>query len=93
MNRYKYTGLVGKDKYNITLYPIVEENDSDIYIIAPKWTRLDSLAEIYYRDVTKWVIIARANNLDGDSLYIDEPIRLRIPIDPNLFISKLEDES
>ena len=95
MDRYKFTETSTKDKYNFTTYPIVEKTDTDIYIIAPKWTRLDVLADIYYKDVSKWVIIAKANEnvIDGDSLSINEPTRLRIPRDSGQFMSGLEDEA
>lgn len=91
MNRYAFTKTIG-DKLNNTFYPDIPEKETDIYVIVPKWTRLDLLANKYYQDPSLWFIIASINNLNGDSLFISEPTRLRIPIDPYDFISALERE-
>ena len=93
MDRYKFTNILDKGKYDITFYPKLEKSDSDIYIIANKWSRLDTLAYKYYNDVTLWPIIAKANNLSGDSLVINTPTRLRIPKNITIFLSGLEDEN
>lgn len=93
MDRYKFTKIKDKNKYDITFYPIIEETETDKYIIAPKWSRLDNLAYTHYNDVTLWVVIAKANNLPADSLVINEPIRLRIPKDGSNFIKGLEEEN
>jgi len=36
MDRYKFTKIKDKNKYDITFYPIIEETETDKYIIAPK---------------------------------------------------------
>lgn len=75
------TSTDGKRYYNGTLYPLITPRNSDIYVITTVGDRLDILADQYYKDSKMWWIIASANNLRKDSLFITPGTQLRIPID------------
>lgn len=81
MDRYKNTKTIkNKNYYKITNYPSINKSDNDIYIEIKQGDRLDMLAYKYYQDVTLWWVIAKANNLKGDSMFIQPPKRIRIPV-------------
>lgn len=61
------------------LYPKIEYQDTDIYIVTSRGERLDNYAYKYYNDASYWKVIAKANNLGKNSLVIPEGTRLRIP--------------
>jgi len=88
MNRYKNTRIVDS-KYTETLYPEIEDKETDIYIYAKYGDRLDTLAYKYYNDTSLWWIIARANDFPGDSLFVELPNRLRIPTDIASILNKI----
>ena len=71
----------GKRYYSNILYPLITPRNSDIYVITTVGDRLDILANQYYKDATMWWIIASANNLKKDSMFIKPGTQLRIPID------------
>jgi nucleoid-associated protein YgaU len=71
----------GKRYYNTTFYPLINPKDSDIYVITTVGDRLDILASQYYKDPTLWWVIASANNLRRDSVFITPGTQLRIPTD------------
>jgi len=71
----------GKRYYSNILYPLITPRNSDIYVITTVGDRLDILANQYYKDATMWWIIASANNLRKDSMFITPGTQLRIPID------------
>lgn len=81
----RYNGLdiindaKGKRNYVTILYPTIEPDPSDIYIIVYESDRLDLLAYKYYGDVRYWWIIAQANNLGKGSFNVNTDTRLRIP--------------
>mgnify|MGYP003640800915 CR=1 FL=1 len=84
MQRYeKYAEVIKttqkKRRYSTMYYPTPERKTTDIYIIARKMDRLDSIAHSYYGDSRLWVVIAKANKLHAGSLRIPVGIRLRIP--------------
>jgi hypothetical protein len=64
------------------IYPDIPSTEDDDYIITVLGDRLDLLASDFYGDVTMWWIIASANSLPGDSLYIEPGTQLRIPSNP-----------
>jgi len=73
-----------KDKSNkqytaTTVYPVIRETDNDYYITITEGDRLDNLAYSFYGDGTLWWVIASANNLPGDSLYVSPGTQIRIP--------------
>ncbi|MAH43604.1 hypothetical protein CL614_07865 [archaeon] len=91
MARYENTkqrrGIVrrGKSKmlpYEIssnatTIYSSIPESDGDIYVITQMGDRLDLLAYQFYKDVSLWWYIAKANGLKF--MTIPAGTRLRIP--------------
>tara|TARA_B100001564_G_C20667509_1_gene684493 strand:- start:3946 stop:4266 length:321 start_codon:yes stop_codon:yes gene_type:complete len=92
MNRY--IGKKGKredvhassDHFNkpmhlTTVLPRIDRKHIDKIIIATSTDRLDQLADKFYGDQRKWWIIALANNLPGDSLFIEPGKQLFIPTD------------
>jgi hypothetical protein len=50
--------------------------------------RLDLIAFDFYGDTSFWWIIASANSLPGDSLYLEPGSQLRIPIDVSGIINE-----
>jgi len=83
-DRYEFTRQnrdkdKGFRKYDSTLYPKIENDDSDVYIITHSGERLDTLASKYYNDVNLWWIIAQANQIGKGTLNIAAGTQLRIP--------------
>jgi len=70
----------GKRYYRGVKYPAVPYSDTDIYIISVFGDRLDLLAQDYYGDISDYWIIQCANNLPGDSIFVEPNTQLRIPI-------------
>lgn len=85
-SRYKSAAVIkdknkdNKRRYVTNLYPKVENQINDLYIITKKGDRLDSLAHKYYGDTRLWSIIAQANHIGKGSLAIEPGIRIRIPL-------------
>lgn len=84
-NRYQYTkttkqGGSGSLYYINSVYPDIQPQDSDYYVITTIEDRLDLLAYNFYQDSSLWWIIASANALPGDSIYPPIGMQLRIPI-------------
>ena len=63
--------------YDTTIYKKVEEDNSDIYVIAQEGTRLDNLAHEYYNNSRMWWFIAHVNNLS--TMNVPAGTSLRIP--------------
>ena len=51
------------------MYPRIPIKNSDVFITPAYGTRLDLLANEYYKDSTLWWIIARANNIGKGNLF------------------------
>jgi|TARA_B100000287_G_scaffold326307_1_gene310618 hypothetical protein len=85
MSRYTDTRIKrNKDfnrVYSYTLYPKIPIKNSDIFIAPTYGTRLDILANKYYKDPTLWWIIAQANGIKGFTALYTENFKgqLRIP--------------
>tara|TARA_Y100001937_G_scaffold70657_1_gene96162 strand:+ start:2208 stop:2513 length:306 start_codon:yes stop_codon:yes gene_type:complete len=83
MNRYENIDIIkqqGERKYTTTIvYPIINPQISDTYIITKQGDRLDNLAYEYYKDPTLWWVIARANGIGLGTLFPKVGIQLRIP--------------
>jgi hypothetical protein len=77
------TGSVITDPryYKNAIYPEVPVSENDIYVITTSDDRLDLLAADYYGDTSLWWVISSANNLPGNSLYLQNGIQIRIPFD------------
>lgn len=67
--------------YRALKYPEIPLSVNDIYIISAFGDRLDQLADQYYDSVEDYWIIAVANTLPGDSLFITPGTQIRIPSD------------
>ena len=94
-NRYAYSKVIQsnetkKQYLESTIYPKIKANDNDFYIISEAGDRLDLLANKYYNDKTKWLIIATANNINDATFYVEPGIQLRIPSDVNAVMNSLE---
>ena len=66
---YKNDKIVNK-KYLTHQFKQFPQNQNDIYVVITKNTRLDILANKYYKDQFKWWIIANANHIPCDSLVL-----------------------
>jgi len=85
-NRYQNINVIkqngiGNQYYVNNLYPEIEPTEEDDYVIAVLGDRLDLLAFDFYGDSSLWWIIASANSLPGDSLYLEPGMQIRIPVD------------
>jgi len=87
IQQYIITRYDGKRVFKTIQYPVIPVTDNDIYYIASEADRLDTIAFKFYKDVTYWWIIARANNLGHGSIGIPEGCQLRIPANPDSIIS------
>ena len=67
-----------KRYYTAPIYPEIEQQDNDDYIISHIETRLDLLAFNYYNDATLYWIIAICNNIQG-SIFVEPGKQLCIP--------------
>jgi len=74
-----YTASGNKVIYLPTKYPSVTTSSNDYYIISQVTDRLDLIATDFYGDSTLWWVIAMANDLPGDSLFMPAGFQLRIP--------------
>ena len=66
---------------NAAKYPIVPQQESDIYAITEWGDRFESLAFQFYGDVTLWWVIAISNPniVDFSSIFIPIGSQIRIP--------------
>lgn len=93
MNRYqnieiKKNQQLGNQFYSNNIYPDIPVSIEDSYVITVLGDRLDLLAFDFYGDSTLWWIIASANALPGDSLYLEPGMQLRIPTDLSSIINE-----
>jgi hypothetical protein len=85
MSRYNATRIKrNKDLnrvYSYTMYPKIPLKNSDVFIKPSYGTRLELLANEYYKDPTLWWIIAQANGIKGFTALTTENFKgqLRIP--------------
>lgn len=70
---------LGSQFYINNVYPEIPLSESDSYVITVLGDRLDLLAFDFYGDISYWWIIASANALPGDSLYLEPGSQIRIP--------------
>ena len=80
----------GKRYFGSTIYPQIEPQISDIYIITNDSDRLDILAYEFFKDSTLWWIIASTNELRMDSIYPTSGTQLRIISNVSDFLSKFK---
>jgi hypothetical protein len=65
--------------YSNNVYPSIPVSAEDDYVIAVLGDRMDLIAFDFYGDPSLWWIIASANALPGDSLYLEPGMQIRIP--------------
>jgi len=70
----------GSQYYTNNIYPDIPVSNEDDYVITVLGDRLDLLAFYFYGDTSYWWVIASANALPGDSLYLEPGMQLRIPV-------------
>lgn len=70
------------------LYPKVELQEDDLYVIATDGDRYDTLALDFYGQADYWWIIMAVNSevVAGDSLAIEPGTQIRIPAEPDNYI-------
>jgi len=78
----------GSQYYVNNIYPQIAPTNEDSYVITVLGDRLDLIAFDFYGDTSFWWIIASANSLPGDSLYLEPGSQLRIPIDVSGIINE-----
>jgi hypothetical protein len=71
---------IGNQFYANNLYPDIPLSNDDNYVISVLGDRMDLLAFDFYADSSLWWVIASANSLSGDSLYLEPGMQIRIPI-------------
>ena len=96
-SRYNNTKIkIGRDGKRVlkpTIYPKIPIRDSDVFIYPKLGDRLDNLAQKYYKDVSLWWIIAKANGLDEAHIGLTLDEQIRIPIDIEPILNKLKELS
>jgi|TARA_R100001443_G_scaffold108879_2_gene119831 hypothetical protein len=68
----------GKRVYSTTYYPPIPLSNTDEFIQTKDGSRLDTIAQQFYGDVSLWWIIAKANGIRGFTS-LKSGIKLRIP--------------
>jgi hypothetical protein len=95
MSRTKFSQVKkridGKQHYQTLIFPTFEERSDDIVIQINDYTRLDVIANDFFKDSTLWWIISVYNNLDGSSLYTTGKQYLRIPSDIQTVYNKIKE--
>jgi hypothetical protein len=82
---YRYENILetkdntGERYYRNNIYPDIPASQTDLYVITVLGDRLDLLAFNFYGDESLWWVIASANSLPGDSLYLEPGAQIRIP--------------
>ena len=96
-SRYKDTSTKlnrkRKPVFKPTMYPKIPLRDSDVFIYPKFGDRLDNLAYKYYKDVSMWWIIAKANNLDEAHIGLEVDKQIRIPTEIEPIMNKLKELS
>tara|TARA_B100002003_G_scaffold205103_1_gene198335 strand:- start:173 stop:472 length:300 start_codon:yes stop_codon:yes gene_type:complete len=94
-SRYKHTKMKknkeGRRVFRPTMYPSIPIRDSDIFIYPRFGDRLDVLAFKYYKDVSLWWIIAKANGLDAAHIGLEVDNQIRIPTNIQPILTKLKE--
>tara|TARA_R100000908_G_C3721543_1_gene124086 strand:+ start:359 stop:688 length:330 start_codon:yes stop_codon:yes gene_type:complete len=75
--------------YDTTVFPVIDRKPSDTIIITKSTDRLDLLAHRFYKNRTYWWVIALANDLPGDTLYIQPGTQIFIPKNINQILNSL----
>ena len=85
--RYQNTKILKTEsntrRIETTIPPTIDRQPQDIYFYSVQGDRLDLIADEYYGDASKWVILASANQLGRGTLHIEPGTQIRIPYDPD----------
>ena len=73
------TTLSGKNYYSTLIPSTIPQDVFQFSVVTRDGDRFDTLAHRYYKDVSKWWIIAKANNLVNGSTFIPPGTNLIIP--------------
>jgi len=74
--------------YSNNVYPSIPVSQEDDYVIAVLGDRMDLIAFDFYGDPSLWWVIASANSLPGDSLYLEPGMQIRIPFNVTAVINQ-----
>lgn len=83
----------GNQYYTNNIYPQIPLSNDDNYVITVLGDRLDLLAFDFYGDTSYWWVIASANSLPGDSLYLEPGSQIRIPVDLSSILNQYRYEN
>jgi hypothetical protein len=97
ISRYDFSKIKQSDtgkrvRESLTL-PVIEDRDDDVYIITNTTDRLDSLAFRFYGNAKYWWIIAIVNNLGKGTIVVEPGLQLRIPANPSVVITELDNSN
>lgn len=84
INKYIRTLEITKDINNKSYYMTmlttrIPQDTFQFTVVSRLGDRFDSLATKYYKDATKWWIIAKANNMVNGSIFIEPGKKIIIP--------------
>lgn len=83
----------GNQFYSNNVYPDIPLTNEDSYVITVLGDRLDLLAFDFYGDTSYWWVIASANALSGDSLYLEPGAQIRIPANLSSVLNQYRQEN
>lgn len=70
---------MGKPYYKTVIPSSIPSDIFEFSIVTRGIQRFDNIAQQYYKDSTKWWIIAKANNMVDGSIFIKPGTRIKIP--------------
>lgn len=73
-----------------SIYPNVPLSEDDFYVITTLGDRYDTLSSQFYKTSEYWWVIASANTAERDTLTIIPGTQLRIPANPQQYLSDYE---
>jgi hypothetical protein len=80
----------GRRYYPTTLYSQINPKSDDIYLVTVRGDRMDNLAFEYYGDPSLWWVIASANNIPQDSIFIPVGSQIRVPSNISTFLDNFD---
>ena len=94
MRRYSNIAIT-TDENNRTykvnsIYPDVPISEDDFYVITTMGDRYDTLSSQFYKTPSYWWVIAAANISDRATLNIPPGTQIRIPDNPQQYLSDYE---
>ena len=71
--------MSGKPYYTTLLPSTIPQDTFQFTVVARMGDRFDNMAARYYKDASKWWIIAKANHMVNGSMFIEPGTRIIIP--------------